>query len=164
MMTIFDMKRLLTILGLLITTSAFSSLVTNQPARIYTKVPWAIGFGMKGTVANVVAVDEKIHFQFSGWFYMHQYPWGGTNKEVIKVDCQRGISAIVSITDSFVATVPNVNAAAMKKRKDLLPIFKAAAEHGRELTIQLLSPKLDFGGQPFLQDAEVSRITDADLR
>ena len=158
------MKKLLTILGLLIATSAFSSPGTNQQARIYTKKPWAVGFRMKGTVANVVATDDKIHFQFSGWFYLHQYPWGGTNEEVIKVDCQRGISATVSLTDSFVATVPNVNAAAMKKRKDLLPIFKAAAEHGRELTIQLLSPKLDFGDQPFLQDAKVWTITDADLR
>ena len=158
------MKVLLTFLGLLIGANAFSSPVTNQPARIYTKIPWGIGFGMKGTVTNVVAANEKIHFQFNGWFYIHQYPWGGTNEEVIKVDCQRGISATVRLTDSFVATVPNVNAAAEKKSEDLLPIFKAAAKHGRELTIQLLSPKLAFGEQSFLQDAKVWTITDWDLR
>jgi hypothetical protein len=158
------MKILLTILGLLIGASAFSGPSTNQPARIYTKVPWAVGFRMKGTVTNVVATGDKIHFQFNGWFYLHQFPWGGTNEEVIKVNCQNGISATVSLTDSFVATVPNVNAAAERKRDDLLPIFKAAAEHGRELTIQLLSPKLAFGEQAFLQDANVWTITDWDLR
>ena len=88
---------------------------------------------------------------------------GGTNEEVIKVNCQSGISATVSLTD-FVATVPNVNAAAERKREDLLPILKAAAEHGRELTIQLLSPKLAFGEPSFLQDAKVWTITDWDLR
>jgi len=158
------MKILLTILGLLMGASAFSGPATNQPARIYTKVPWAVGFRMKGTVTNVIATGDKIHFQFSGWFYLHQYPWGGTNEEVIKVNCQSGISATVSLTDSFVATVPNVNAAAERKRDDLLPIFKAAAEHGRELTIQLLSPKLAFGEQSFLQDANVWTITDWNLR
>jgi hypothetical protein len=158
------MKVLLACLGLFIGASAFSSPITNQPTRIYTIVPWAVGFRMKGTVSNVVATDEKIHFQFNGWFYIHQYPWGGTNEEVIKVDCQRGISATVSLTDSFVATVPNMNAAAVRKREDLLPIFKAAAEHNRELTIQLLSPKLAFGEQSFLQDAKVWTITDWDLR
>jgi hypothetical protein len=68
------MKVLLAFLGLLIGTSAFSSPATNQPFRFYTEIPWAVGFGMKGTVTNVVAADEKIHFQFNGWFYIHQYP------------------------------------------------------------------------------------------
>jgi hypothetical protein len=158
------MKTLLTFLGLLIGASAFGGPDANQPVRFYTHIPWSVGFDMKGTVTNVVATDEQIHFQFNGWFYIHQYPWGGTNEEVIKVDCQRGISASVSLTDSFVATLPNVNAAAEKKREDLLPIFEAAEEHGRELTIELLWPKLAFGEQSFLQDARVSRITDWDLR
>ncbi len=158
------MKRLLTILGLLVAASAFGSPATNQPARIYTKKPWAVGFEMKGTVTNVVATDDKIHFQFNGWFYLRQYPWGGTNEEVIQVDCQRGTPATVSLTDSFVATVPNVNAAAVRSRGDLLPIFERAAEQGRKLTIRLLSPKLDFGAQAFLQDAKVWTITDWDLR
>lgn len=144
-------------------TSVFGEPGTNQAPRIYTKVPWAVGFEMKGTVTNVVATGDKIHFQFNGWFNIHQYPWGGTNEEVVKVDCQRGISATVSLTDSFVATVPNVNAAAVRKRGDLLPIFTAAAEHGRALTIELMSPKLAFGEQSFLQDGKVWRITDWDL-
>ena len=57
-----------------------------------------------------------------------------------------------------------MNAAAVRKPEDLLPIFKAAAERGRELTIQLMSPKLDFAGEPFLQDAQIWTITDWDLR
>jgi len=166
------MKQILpVIVGLAVAASAFGSPDTNQPARIYTKKPWAVGFGMQGTVTNVVAADDKIHFQFNGWFFIRQYPWGGTNEEVIKVDCQRGVSATVSLTDSFVATVPNVNAATTRNRGDLLPIFKAAAERGGELTIKLLSPKLDFeggfggGNKAFvIRDAEVWTITDADLR
>jgi hypothetical protein len=157
------MKILLTMFGLLIGGSALGDPVTNQPAGSYTKVPWAVGFTMKGTVTNVVATGDKLHFRFSGWFYLHQYPWGGTNQEVIKVNCQSGISATVSLTD-FVATVPNVNAAAERKREDLPPIFKAAAEHNRELTIQLLSPRLAFGEESFLEDARVWTITDWDLR
>jgi hypothetical protein len=159
----FGMKRWLTICGLLVAAGAFGDAITNQPPRIYTKIPWAVGFEMKGTVTNVVVSGEKIQFQFTGWFYMHQYPWGGTNEEVIKVDCQHGISAIVSPTD-FVATVPGVNAAVVRRKKDLLPLMEGAAKHGRELKIRLAAPKLDFESQPFLQDAKVLNITDWDLR
>ena len=156
------MRRLLPILGLFIAVHAFSAPDTNEPAISLSKFPWAVGFGMKGTVTNVVADTDKIHFQFHGWFYLRQYSWNGvTNRQVIKVDCQNGISATVSISD-FVAAVPNVNAAAVRNRDALLPIFKAAEEHGRELSISLLSPKLNFGGQPFIQDAKVGKISDWD--
>lgn len=157
------MKKLLPILGLFIALNAFSSPDTNEPAISLSKRPWAVGFILKGTVTNVVADGDKIHFQFNGWFYFRQYSlWRGTNEQFIKVDCQKGISATVSVTD-FVATVPKVNAAAVKPAKDLLPIFKAAEEHSRELTISLLSPKLDFEAQPLIEDAKIWRITDWDL-
>jgi hypothetical protein len=161
------MKKLLPILGLFIAVNAFAGTDTNEPSVSLSKFPWAVGFGLKGTVTNIVADGDKIHFQFHGWFYLRQYSWNGVTNgqslaQVIKMDCQRGISATVTVTD-FVATVPNVNAAAVRTSEALLPIFKAAEAHGRELTISLLSPKLNFQGDPIIEDAKVWRISDWDL-
>jgi hypothetical protein len=157
------MKKLLPILGLFITVNAFGGTDTNEPTISLSKIPWGVEFFMKGTVTNVVADTDKIHFEFHGWFYMRQYSWNGvTNQQVIKMDCQRGISAVVRITN-FVATVPNVNAAAVRTADALLPIFKAAEQYHRELTISLDPSKLCFGGQPFVENARVWRITDWDL-
>jgi hypothetical protein len=157
------MKKLLPILGLFIAVKAFAGLDTNEPSQSLSKLPWAVGFELKGTVTNIVADSDKIHFQFHGWFYMYQYSWNGvTNKQIIKMDFQNGRSATVKITD-FVATVPNVNAAAVRTKEALLPIFKAAEKHGRELRIELSPAKLNFDGEQFIEDARILRISDWDL-
>jgi hypothetical protein len=154
-------------LGLLVSVSAFGSPDTNQPASIYTKRPWAVGFGMKGTVTNVARVDGRIHFRLTGWFWFHQYPWGGTNRQVIKVDCERGISATVT-PDSFVAMTRDWRAGSVQNDQDrLLQILQTAADRGTVVELALTQPRIDFGTNAFgfaLLDAKVWRITDADLR
>jgi hypothetical protein len=157
------MKKLLPILGLFLAVHAFSSPNTNEPTVSLSKFPWVVGFGIKGTVTNVVIDQDKIHFQFRGWFYLRQNSWNGvTNQQVIKMDCRLGKSATVKITD-FMATVPNANAAAVRKPEALLPIFKAAEQHQKELTISLSPSRLNFEGEPFIEDATVWRISDWDL-
>ena len=159
------MKRLLTVVGLLIAAGPSRSSDANQPARINTKVPWAVGFGMKGTVTNVVVVNERIQFRLTGWFWFHQYLLGGTNQQVIKVDCEHGISATVT-PDSFVAMTTDWRGGSVQNDKGrLLEILEAAGERGTVVEFSLLQPKLDFGTNGFtLMDAKVWRVTDADLR
>jgi len=158
------MRKLLPLLGLFLAVNAFADLIdTNEPTVSLSKMPWGVLFSLKGTVTNVVADQDKIRFEFHGWFYFRQYSWNGvTNEQVIKMDFRKGASATAKITD-FVATVPNVNAAAVRTKEALLPIFKAAEQKQRELTISLDPAKLNFDSQPFIQDARVWRITDWDL-
>lgn len=165
------MKHLYVIAGLVsvfccfVMPRASAQAATNQPTRIYTKVPWAIGFAMKGTVTNVTMIDERIHFQLTGWFWFHQYPWGGTNQQVIKVDCEHGMPATVT-PDSFVAMTSDWRGGSVQNDKGrLLKILETAAERGTVVEFSLLQPKLDFGTNGFtLTDAKVWRVTDADLK
>lgn len=139
-----------------------------QPGGFHQKLPWAVGFGMEGTLTNVVVVDDHIQFQLTGWFWFHQYPEGGTNGEqVVKVDCQRGISATVNDPDSFVAMTSDGRGGSVRNGKgNLQKILQTAEKRGRVVKFELMRPKMDFGGAHgfTLSGADVWRITDADLR
>jgi hypothetical protein len=138
---------------------------TNRPHGFVGKVPWGVGFSMRGTVADVSLADEKIHFRFKGWTTLFQYPEGGTNKQVIKVNCERGVSATVT-PDSFVAMTEDWGAGSVQNDKGrLLKILTSAAERGTEVRMSIVQPKMNFGMKGFeLLDAKVHRITDIELR
>jgi hypothetical protein len=95
---------------------------------------------------------------------LDQYPWEGTNQQVIKVDCERGISASIT-PDSFVAMTTDWRGGSVQNNKGrLLQILQTAAGRHSEVKVALLNPKLDFGTNGFaILDAKVWRITDADL-
>jgi hypothetical protein len=121
---------------------------------------------MEGTVTNIVATEEGIHFRLAGWFWFTQYPWGGTNQQVIKVDCKRGIPATVHQADPFFAFTPDWRAGSLGEKGRLLRILKIAEVRGRVVKFELTQPKVGFGpdGSLTLMDATVIRATDADLR
>jgi hypothetical protein len=163
----FAFQFLLAITGCLLATAAFAE-DTNKPAhhehRIYTKIPWAVGFGMEGTVTNITLVDERIHFQFTGWFWLDQYPWGGTNQQVIKVDARKGISATLTPTEFVAMTSDWGGGSVVNDKTKLIKILNTAAKRGTVVKFSLMQPKMDFGTNGFtLLDAKVWRITDADL-
>jgi hypothetical protein len=144
-----------------------SAISNGQQHGFHSKIPWGVGSGMEGTVTNIVVTDQIIRFQLTGWFWLIQYPEGGTNKQVIKVDCKRGISATVKQPDSFVRMTRNWDAGSVKNGKGYLQkILQTAAERGTVVKFELTQPKIDFGGEHgfTLIDANVWRITDADLR
>jgi len=150
-------------------TAAFADGVnssTNREPHFVSKIPWAIGFGLEGTVTNVVALmDGRIKFQVNGRFWMSQYPPNRTKQAVIEVHRGAGFSATVT-PDSFVAFTPNGRAGAVQNDKGrLLKILEKAAERGTSIKISLTNPKMDFGEGGFtLLDAKVWQITDVDLR
>jgi hypothetical protein len=167
-------RAMFAIIVLLIAVTTSPAGDTNQPAvstgqlsGFHQKNPWAVGCGMKGTVTNVSMIDGRIQFKLTGWFWFHQYPEGGTNGEqVIKVNCERGISATVT-PDSFVAFTPDWRAGSVVNDKGrLLEILKTAAKRGTEVRFALTEPKVDFGGKNgfTILDGKVWRITDVDLR
>ena len=121
---------------------------------------------MEGTVTNVAVVDQRIHFQLTGWLWLHQYPEGGTNVEqIVKVDGQHGISATVGQPDSFVAMSSDWRAGSVRNEKgNLLKILRTASDRGTKVRFALLDAKMDFGGSFTFMGAKVWRITDADLR
>jgi len=147
---------------------------TNQPALsegqqggFHQKIPWGVGTGMEGTITNIVVSDERIHFQLTGWFWLAQHPEGGTNKQVIKVDCRRGIPDTVNEADSFVAMTSDWRGGSVRNGKGkLLKLLQTAAERGSVVKFELVRPKMDFGGDRgfSLVGADVWRITDEDLR
>src|SRR5690242_18744041 len=100
---------------------------TNRPVRLIPKIPWSVGFTMKGTVTNVAMANDRINFQFKGWFSFHQIA-DGTN-HVIKLDCERGISASVTPTP-FVAMTTDWGGGSVQNNKDrLFEILDAAAKN-----------------------------------
>jgi hypothetical protein len=145
-----------------------AALAAGQQRVFRQKIPWAVGFGMEGILTNVVVVEDHIQFQLTGWFWFHQYPEGGTNgQQIIKVDCQRGISATVNDPDSFVAMTSNWRGGSVRNGKgNLQKILQTAEKCGRVVKFELLRPKMDFGKEHgfTLISADVWRITDADLR
>lgn len=137
---------------------------TNHSVKMIPKIPWSVGFTMKGVVTNVVMADERINFEFKGWLSMHQIA-DGTN-HIIKMNCERGISATVTPA-SFVAMTADWGAGSVQNNKNrLFEILEAAAKNNRVVKVSLTEPKIDFGNPGkglTLRDAKVSRITDADL-
>ncbi len=137
---------------------------TNREPHFYSKMPWAVGFGMEGTVTNVVLNGERIEFQVNGRFWFSQYPPESPKQVMIEVHRKDGFSATVT-PDSFVAMTSNWRAGSVVNDKGrLLKILMAAAERGTVVKFSLTQPKMDFGTNGFsLLDAKVWRITDADL-
>jgi hypothetical protein len=138
---------------------------TNREPHFFSKFPWAVDFGMEGTVTNVTLIDERIHFQLNGRFWFSQYPPESAKQVVIEVHRKTDFSATVT-PDSFVAVTADGRAGSVQNDKGkLLKILTAAAGHGTVVKFALTQPKMDFGGDGFtLLDAKVWRITDADLR
>jgi len=144
-----------------------SAVSNGQQGGFHQKIPWGVGTGMEGTITNIVVTDGCIRFQLTGWFWLTQYPEGGTNEQVIKVDCKRGVSATVNQPDSFVAMTSDWRAGSVRNGKGrLLNLLQTAADRGRVVRFELMRPKMDFGGDHgfTLIGADVWRISDADLR
>ncbi|MBM3883233.1 MAG: hypothetical protein FJ387_26565 [Verrucomicrobia bacterium] len=125
-----------------------------------------VGFWMEGTLTNITVTGDRIQFQLTGRFWMEQFPDGRPPRQLIEVDCKRGVSATVSQAEPFFAMTSDWHGGAIRQKGALLKILKAAAEHGRVVRFQMLQPKLEFGrdGSFTLTDAAVIRATDADLR
>ena len=159
---------LISVAGSLLLTAVFAedtNGLANREPHFYSKLPWAIGFGMEGTVTNVVLVAERIQFRLHGRFWLRQYPPESTKQVVIEVHRTGGFSATVS-PDSFVAMTADGRARSVVNDKgNLLRILTTAAERGTVVKFSLLQPKMDFGPDAFtLLDAKVWQITDPDLR
>lgn len=137
----------------------------NREPHFYSKLPWAVGFGMEGTVTNVALVDGRIQFHLDGRFWFTQYPPETPKEVMIEVHHEGGFSATVS-PDSFVAMTRDSRGGSVQNDKGrLLKILESAAERGTVVKFSLTQPKMDFGANGFtLLDAKVWRITDADLR
>ena len=137
----------------------------RRAPHFYSKSPWAVGFGMEGTITNVALTDERIQFHLNGRFWFSQYPPESPKQQVIEVHREGGFSATVS-SDSFVAMTKDWRAGSVQNEKGkLLKILKTAAERGTMVKFALMQPKMDFGTNGFtLLDAKVWKITDADLR
>ena len=154
--------------GCLLLTAVFADETNGTNSRVphfYSKIPWAVGFGMEGTLTNVALIGERVQFQLNGRFWFAQYPPESTKQQVIEVHRKNGFSATVS-PDSFVAMTSDWRAGSVVNDKGkLLKILKTAAERGTVVKFSLTQPKMDFGTNGFtLLDAKIGRITDADLR
>jgi hypothetical protein len=138
---------------------------TNREPHFYSKVPWAVGFGMEGTVTNVAWLEGRIQFHLNGRFWFMQYPPETPKQVVIEVHHTGGFSATVS-PDSFVAMTSDWRGGSVQNDKGrLLKILETAAERGTMVKFSLTQPKMDFSADGFtLLDAKVLRITDAALR
>ncbi len=138
---------------------------TNGPAKTSPEAPWAVGFGMEGKVTNVRMVQDIIHFQLAGWFWLHQYPGEGTNSQIIKVNCERGISAALT-PSSFVAMPSNwVAGSVVNDKAKLFKILNIASERRTVVKFELIEPIINFHTNSItLLDATVARITDAEER
>jgi hypothetical protein len=126
-----------------------------------------VGFTMEGTVANISISGERIHFTFTGTFYITQFH--RQQKSVVEIDCKHGVSATVSQGDPFFAMSTDGRAGAIRPAGELLKILRAAVEHKRSVKFELYDVGLTVGeGKDFghftLTDARVVRASDADLR
>lgn len=140
---------------------------TNREPHFFSQRPWAVGFGMDGTVTNVSLVGARIQFRVSGRFVLTQFPPDGPKPVQIEVHPKGWFSATVT-PDSFVALSSDGRAGSVQNDKGrLLEILKTAAERGTKVKFTLLQPKIDFGTNDLgfaIIDAKVWQITDPDLR
>ena len=125
-----------------------------------------VGFWMEGTITNVTVAGDRIQFELTGRFWLEQFPDGRPPRQMIEVDCKRGISATVSQAEPFFAMTSDWRGGAIRQKGELLKILKTAAQRGRVVKFEMMQPKMEFGrDQSFrLTDAAVIRATDADLR
>jgi hypothetical protein len=123
-----------------------------------------VGFWMEGTVADVTAEGDRIKFHLKGQFRFHQYRDSQT-PQIIKVNCENGITAVVHQAEPFFAFTPDWSAGAIQDKGGLLRILKAAVERGLVVRFELLEPQIAFDARQniTLTDAAVVRATDADL-
>lgn len=124
-----------------------------------------IGFWLEGIVSDVSAQGDEIHFHLKGEFRFDQYR-GGHTPQVIKVDCENGVSASVHQADPFFAFTPDWGGGSIQDKGGLLRILKAAAQRGNVVRFEIFEPQIAFDAQQHftLTDAAVVRATDADLR
>ncbi len=125
-----------------------------------------LGFWMEGTVTEVQATGDQLHFILKGRFWFTQYEDGALTPKRIEVDCQKGASVAVHQNDPFFAFTPDWKAGAIQEPGGLLRILNAAVGPGRIIKFELLEPKIIFDAKQnlTLTDAAVIRATDADLR
>jgi len=125
-----------------------------------------VGFWMEGTVTEVQAAGDQIHFTLKGRFWFEQYPDGSRSPQKVEVDCRNSISVTVHQNDPFFAFTADWRGGAIQGRGGLLRILKAAVAPGRNIKFELLEPKIVFDPKQSitLTDAAVIRATDADLR
>lgn len=123
-----------------------------------------LDFWMEGTVSEVKAVGDQIHFTLKGRFWFAQYDEAAAPKR-IEVDCRQGISVTVHQNDPFFAFSTDWGAGAIQEAGGLLRILKAAVGPSRTIKFELLEPKIIFDAKQnlTLTDAAVIRATDADL-
>jgi hypothetical protein len=147
--------------------------VTTQPnppsgrnGGFHQKRPWSVGSGMEGSITNIIETDQRIQFTLTGWFWLTQYPEGGTNKQTIMIDCRHGVEASVNNGDRFVAMTRDGRAGAVRNGKGtLLKLLQTAAQRGASVKFELMRPKIDFGENSFtLKGADVWKVTDIDLQ
>ena len=162
-------KLLLLIFGLLAAASALgadeANTSTNREPHFYSQIPWAVGFGMEGTVTNIALVNGRIQFHLNGRFWFSQLPPETPKQVMIEVHHKGGFSATVT-PDSFVAMTSDWRGGSVQNDKGrLLKILETAAERGTIVKFSLTQPRMDFSADGFtLLDGKVWRITDADLR
>jgi hypothetical protein len=142
---------------------AFLALSCLLPVSLLAK-GGGIGFWMEGTVTDVTTEGDRIKFHLKGQFRFDQYS-GGHTPQIIKVDCEKGITAIVHQADPFFAFTPDWGGGSIQGKGGLLRILKAAAERGGIVRFELLEPQITFDARQniTLTDAAVVRATDADL-
>ena len=140
---------------------------TNREPHFFSKRPWAVGFGMEGTITNVASASGQIHFRVNGRFVLSEFQPESPKPVQIEVHPKGWFSATVT-PDSFVAVTSDGRGGSVQNDKGrLLEILKAAAERGTVVKFALLQPKIDFGTNDIgftLIDAKVWRITDVNLR
>lgn len=147
------------------TFAADANTATNREPHFYSKVPWAVGFHMEGTVTNVLSVDGRIQFHVNGRFWFTQFPPETPKQVMIEVHPKGGFSATVT-PDWFVAMTSDWRAGSVQNDKGrLLTILETAAARGTVVKFSLQEAKMDFGTNNFtLLDAKVWRITDVNLK
>jgi len=140
---------------------------TNREPHFFSHRPWAVGFGMDGTVTNVASVGRQIEFRVNGRFVLSEFPPESPKPVQIEVHPKGWFLARVT-PDSFVAVTSDGRGMSVQNDKGRLwEILKAAAERGTAVKFALLQPKIDFGTNDVgftVMAAKVLRITDVDLR
>jgi hypothetical protein len=122
-----------------------------------------IEFRLEGTVTNVTATAESIHFQFTGRFRIGRYVnFRGETRSEVLIDCKQ-VPMTVSQPEHFFADRPDFSVGeGFRGKGELEKILKKAAEDGVAVTLILSEAKMAFGsgGKFALLDGVVDHATD----
>jgi hypothetical protein len=124
-----------------------------------------IGFNMEGTVTNVTADGDAIHFAFKGRFRIGQSRQNGAQHTDIVIECKPGTSITLKQHKEFFADYPTIAASALRGKGHLLQILEKAAESGTSVKMNVMHPTIVFGqgGSLTVLDGLVDHATDPDL-